>query len=150
MFNIVLVEPEIPQNTGNIARTCVAMKCHLHLVGPMGFSLDDKYVRRSGLDYWPDLQLTTYDTWDDFQQKCGTTKLQRVYFSTKAQQSFFDLKYTPDSWLVFGPETRGLDARIISENAERSVGIPMIGPVRSLNLSNAVAIAVYEAYRQTL
>lgn len=148
MFHIVLVEPEIPQNTGNIARTCVAMNCHLHLVGPLGFSIDDKQVRRSGLDYWPHLKLSTYSSWEEFVSKNHNSAHQRVYFSTKAKHDVFERTYTEDSWLVFGPETRGLDAKIIEENADSAVCIPMTGAVRSLNLSNAVAIGVYEAYRQ--
>lgn len=149
MLNIVLVEPEIPQNTGNIARTCVAMNCHLHLVGPLGFSLDDKQVRRSGLDYWPHLKLSTYESWAAFLSHHTNLKHRLIYFSTKAKKDFFEHTYEADSWLVFGPETRGLDAQIIEENLERAACIPMVGSVRSLNLSNAVAIAVYEAYRQT-
>lgn len=148
MFHIVLVEPEIPQNTGNIARTCVAMNCHLHLVGPLGFSIDDKQVRRSGLDYWPHLQLSTYDSWDDFVSQHSNTAPQRVYFSTKAKKDIFEHTFTEDSWLVFGPETRGLKSEIIEANLASTALIPMIGSVRSLNLSNAVAIGVYEAYRQ--
>lgn len=149
MLNIVLVEPEIPQNTGNIARTCVAMNCHLHLVGPLGFSIDEKQVRRSGLDYWEHLKLSTYDSWSGFLSQHSHTALKRVYFSTKAKKDIFEYPFTSDSWLVFGPETRGLDAKIIEENLERAVCIPMVGSVRSLNLSNAVAIGVYEAHRQT-
>lgn len=148
MFHIVLVEPEIPQNTGNIARTCVAMNCHLHLVGPLGFSIDDKHVRRSGLDYWPHLTLSTYTSWSDFLSQHPNSASQRVYFSTKAKRDIFEHRFNEESWLVFGPETRGLDSKIIEENLASSVAIPMIGSVRSLNLSNAVAIGVYEAYRQ--
>jgi tRNA (cytidine/uridine-2'-O-)-methyltransferase len=149
MLNIVLVEPEIPQNTGNIARTCVAMNCNLHLVGPMGFSLDEKQVRRSGLDYWPHLKLFTYPSWADFLSQHANLKHRLIYFSTKAKKDVFDHTFEPDSWLVFGPETRGLDVQIIEQNLERAACIPMVGAVRSLNLSNAVAIGVYEAYRQT-
>lgn len=148
MFHIVLVEPEIPQNTGNIARTCVAMNCHLHLVGPLGFSIDEKQVRRSGLDYWEYLTFSSYVSWEEFLLKNHNSAHQRVYFSTKAKKDVYEYSYTKESWLVFGPETRGLDARLIEDNPESSVCIPMIGSVRSLNLSNAVAIGVYEAYRQ--
>lgn len=148
MLNIVLVEPEIPHNTGNIARTCVAMKCHLHLVGPLGFSIEDKQVRRAGLDYWPHLQLTSYSSWEEFQAQNKVSEHQRIYFSTKAKRDIFDYAYTAESWLVFGPETRGLTPEILSKNAGQCVCIPMVGAVRSLNLSNAVAIGVYEAYRQ--
>ncbi|MCB9072553.1 MAG: tRNA (cytidine(34)-2'-O)-methyltransferase [Bdellovibrionaceae bacterium] len=147
MLNIVLVEPEIPHNTGNIARTCVAMNCHLHLVGPLGFSIDDKQVRRAGLDYWPHLKLTTYNSWAEFQSQQAATSANRVYFTTKSAQDFYDYHYSVDSWLVFGPETRGLSADILHENAQQCVRIPMIGAVRSLNLSNAVAIGVYEVFR---
>lgn len=149
MLNIVLVEPEIPQNTGNIARTCVAMNCNLHLVGPLGFSLDDKQVRRSGLDYWPHLKLFTYPSWTDFLSHHTNLKHRLIYFSTKAKKDVFDHTFDSDAWLVFGPETRGLDAQLIEQNLERAACIPMVGAVRSLNLSNAVAIGVYEAYRQT-
>lgn len=149
MLHIVLVEPEIPHNTGNIARTCVAMNCHLHLVGPLGFSIDDKQVRRAGLDYWPHLTLSTYQSWTDFLSQHTNTAHQRVYFSTKAKKDIFAHTFNEDSWLVFGPETRGLDVDIIEAHLDSSVAIPMIGSVRSLNLSNAVAIGVYEAYRQT-
>lgn len=148
MFHVVLVEPEIPHNTGNIARTCVAMDCHLHLVGPLGFSIDDKQVRRAGLDYWPHLKLTNYTSWTEFLLQHPNSASDRIYFSTKAKKPFFSQSFKRDSWLVFGPETRGLDAQLIEENQHSSVCIPMIGPVRSLNLSNAVAIGVYEAFRQ--
>lgn len=148
MFHIVLVEPEIPHNTGNIARTCVAMNCHLHLVGPLGFSIDDKQVRRAGLDYWPHLQLSTYTNWEEFlgrNQECAS---HRVYFSTKAKKDIFEHSFTEQSWLLFGPETRGLRHELVMENIDSAVKIPMTGEVRSLNLSNAVAIGVYEAFRQ--
>jgi len=148
MFHIVLVEPEIPSNTGNIARTCVAMNCHLHLVGPLGFSIDEKQVRRAGLDYWPYLKLSQYKSWSEFTNQHDNTQLQRVYFSTKAHKTLFDYEFHQDSWLVFGPETRGLRQELIETHRDQLVKIPMIGEVRSLNLSNAVAIGIYEAFRQ--
>ncbi len=148
MLHVVLVEPEIPTNTGNIARTCVAMECHLHLVGPLGFSISDKQVRRAGLDYWPHLKLTQYTSWERFREEQKAFAEQRVYFSTKAKKDIFEHQFVEDSWLVFGPETRGLPAALIEANIEKSVKIPMTGEVRSLNLSNAVAIGVYEAFRQ--
>lgn len=148
MLNVVLVQPEIPSNTGNIARTCVAMNCHLHLVHPLGFSIDDKQVRRAGLDYWQHLKLTTYNSWLDFTEKNAESAHKRVYFTTKSSNEYYAYLFSEDSWLVFGPETRGLDAQLIKDNLDQSVRIPMVGAVRSLNLSNAVAIGVYEAFRQ--
>ena len=147
LFNIVLVEPEIPHNTGNIGRTCVAMKCHLHIIKPMSFSLGEKQVRRAGLDYWKQLNLTQYENYS--QWELGVEASRCFFFTTKTQRSYFDIEYRQGDTLVFGPETRGLKQEVLNKYQENLVTIPMLGEVRSLNLSNAVAIAVYEAYRKT-
>ncbi len=147
MFHVVLVEPEIPHNTGNIGRTCVAMNSHLHLVEPLGFSLKEKEVRRAGLDYWKDLQLTQYENYTNWKNMFGQKKC--YYFTTKTQRSLFDVNFKHGDALVFGPETRGLSPEVLEQNQDCLVTIPMIGSVRSLNLSNAVAVAVYEAFRKS-
>ena len=144
-INIVMVEPEIPQNTGNIARTCAATGARLHLVGPLGFEIDDKRLKRAGLDYWSLLDVTIYKNLDDFFDK---NKGPFFYFSTKAKNCYTDITYPNGSYLVFGKETAGLDEQLLFENQERVVRIPMIDEARSLNLSNSVAIAVYETLRQ--
>ncbi len=146
LFHVVLVEPEIPHNTGNIGRTCVAMNCHLHLVEPLGFSLKEKQVRRAGLDYWKTLNLTQYKNYPDWQNAFSQKKC--YFFTTKTDRSLFEVNFQPGDALVFGPETRGLPAEVLEQNKDNLVTIPMLGSVRSLNLSNAVAIAVYEAYRK--
>ncbi|MEG2574798.1 MAG: tRNA (cytidine(34)-2'-O)-methyltransferase [Christensenella sp.] len=144
--NVVLVEPEIPQNTGNIARTCVVTGSALHIVGPMGFSLSEKHVRRAGLDYWKDLTLYTYDSLEELHQKYPQGDF--WYFSSKVTTNFDTAKYSDDCFLVFGKETAGLPRALLDENAEHSVRIPMNGGQRCLNLSNAVCVGVYEALRQ--
>lgn len=144
-INIVMVEPQIPQNTGNIARTCAATGSRLHLVGPMGFEIDDKKLKRAGLDYWNLLDITLYDNIDEFFSKNKGTFF---YFSTKAKNKHTDVKYPDKSYLVFGKETAGLDEKLLYDNMERTVRIPMIDNARSLNLSNSVAIGVYEVLRQ--
>lgn len=147
LFNIVLIEPEIPQNTGNIGRTCVGTNCHLHLVGQLGFELTDKNVKRAGLDYWPYLKLTRHTSYQEwFQQVSDPSRV--FYFTTKTKQTYFQPKYQKGDWLVFGKETKGLDPSIILGNPTQAVTIPMIGPVRSLNLATSVAIAAYEGIRQ--
>lgn len=148
LFNIVLVEPEIHHNTGNIGRTCVGMNAHLHLIDPLGFSMDDKHLRRAGLDYWPQLLMTRHNNFADW-EKSLNSEARCYFFSTKATQDFFDVEYKKGDYLVFGPETRGLPASILEKYPQQLVKIPMVGPTRSLNLSNAVAIAVFEAFRQT-
>lgn len=144
-INIVLVEPQIPQNTGNIARTCAATGARLHLVGPMGFEIDDKKLKRAGLDYWNLLDITMYESLEDFFLKNSGPFF---YFSTKAKNKYTDIEYPNGSYLVFGKETAGLDEELLFENQERTVRIPMIGDARSLNLSNSVAIGIYEVLRQ--
>lgn len=145
-LNIVLVEPEIPQNTGNIARTCAATGARLHLVEPMGFKVDDKKLKRSGLDYWYLLDITYYKNLDDFFEKNKDGKF--FYFSTKARHTYAEIEYPDKAYLVFGKETAGLPEELLMQNKDTTVRIPMISDARSLNLSNSVAIGVYEALRQ--
>ncbi|MBR4451250.1 MAG: tRNA (uridine(34)/cytosine(34)/5-carboxymethylaminomethyluridine(34)-2'-O)-methyltransferase TrmL [Clostridia bacterium] len=147
-LNIVLVEPQIPQNTGNIARTCAATGCRLHLVEPMGFKVDDAKLKRAGLDYWHLLDITYYESLDDFfeKNKGGTF----FYFSTKAVHTHSDVSYPDGCYIVFGKETAGLPEWLLHDNPESCVRIPMINnsDARSLNLSNSVAVGVYEVLRQ--
>ncbi len=145
-LNIVLVEPEIPQNTGNIARTCAATGARLHLVRPMGFEVDDKKLKRAGLDYWYLLDITYYENLDDFFEKNKDGEF--FFFSTKAQKRHTDVNYPDKAYLVFGKETRGLPEWLLMKHKESCVRIPMLSEARSLNLSNSVAIAVYETLRQ--
>ena len=145
-LNIVLVEPEIPQNTGNIARTCAATGARLHLVEPMGFKVDDKKLKRSGLDYWYLLDITYYKNLDDFFEKNKDGKF--FYFSTKARHTYAEIRYPDKAYLVFGKETAGLPEELLMKNKDTTVRIPMISDARSLNLSNSVAIGVYEAKNQ--
>ena len=145
-MNIVLVEPEIPQNTGNIARTCAATGSHLHLIRPLGFSLADKYLKRAGLDYWNLMRYTVYDSLDEFHERNPGAVC--YYASKKAARSYCDVAYGPDDYLVFGRESRGLDESLLRREYERCVRIPMRAEARSLNLSNSVAIVLYEALRQ--
>lgn len=145
-LNIVLVEPEIPQNTGNIARTCAAIGATLHLVKPLGFDISEKAVRRAGLDYWDKLNIIVYENLNEFKEKVKTNDL--YLLSTKSKKAYSDVNYTKDSYLVFGPETRGLPEDYILENFDRAVRIPMRENIRSLNLSNSVAIVAYEAEKQ--
>lgn len=145
-LNIVLVEPEIPQNTGNIARTCAAIGATLHLVKPLGFSIDEKHVRRAGLDYWHLLTIKEYENIDEFLE---INKDKKMYFATtKADKTYCDVKYEKDCFIVFGKETKGLSEELLYNRMETAVRIPMISDARSLNLSNSVAIVAYEAMRQ--
>ena len=144
-LNIVLVEPEIPQNTGNIARTCAATGARLHIIKPMGFSIDDKKLKRSGLDYWHYLDITYYDGLEDFFSKVQGNF---YYFTTKALQVYSDVNYPDDCYLFFGKETKGLPEELLLQNRESCVRMPMLTGLRSLNLSNTVAIATYEVLRQ--
>lgn len=145
-LNIALIEPEIPQNTGNIARTCAATGARLHLVEPMGFRITDKQVKRAGLDYWDKLDITYYEDIDDFFEK--NRGAQFYYFTTKAEQVHSDVKYPNNCFLVFGKETKGLPEELLKANHDRCVRLPMRGIIRSLNLSNSVAVGVYEVLRQ--
>ena len=145
-LNIVLVEPEIPQNTGNISRTCAATGARLHIVEPMGFKIDDKKLKRAGLDYWHLLDITYYKDLDDFfARNAGPF----FYFSTKAKHIHSDVAYPDGAYLVFGKETKGLPEDLLRADYERAIRIPMRQEARSLNLSNSVAIVLYEALRQT-
>ena len=145
-INIVLHEPEIPQNTGNIARTCAATGASLHIIRPMGFTIDDKKLKRAGLDYWDKLNITYYDDIDDFYEKNPDAKI--FYFTTKAQNTYADIKkYPKKTYIMFGKETKGLPEELLLANKDRCVRIPMRDTLRSLNLSNSVAIAVYEILR---
>ena len=147
-LNIVLIEPEIPQNTGNIARTCALTGARLHLVEPMGFRVDDAKLKRAGLDYWHLLDITYYSCLDDFFEKNKNGEF--VYFSTKAINTHSDVSYPDNCYLMFGKETAGLPEELLHANPERCVRIPMIdnNDARSLNLSNSVAVGVYEVLRQ--
>lgn len=145
-LNIVLVEPEIPQNTGNIARTCAATGARLHLVKPLGFAIDDRKLKRAGLDYWYLLDITYYESLADFFEK--NTEGSFYYFSTKANHKYTDIEYPDKTYIVFGKETAGLPESLLKENPDTTVRIPMIDEARSLNLSNSVAVGVYEVLRQ--
>ena len=146
MMHIVLVEPEIPQNTGNIARTCAATGAMLHLIKPLGFSLEDKYLKRAGLDYWNLMQFRAYENWQDFLGENPGAEMR--FFSTKAPRHYAQARYTDGMYLVFGKETKGLDEELLRREYDKCVRIPMRPEARSLNLSNSVAIALYEALRQ--
>ncbi len=147
LLNIVLVEPEIPQNTGNISRTCAATGARLHLVEPLGFAIDDRRLKRAGLDYWPLLDITRYANLEDFFAR-NTGPF--FYFSTKASQIYSDIPYPDGAYLVFGKETAGLPEKLLHDNPQNCVRLPMIDSdaARSLNLSNTVAVGVYEVLRQ--
>lgn len=146
-LNIVMVEPEIPQNTGNVARTCAATGARLHLVKPMGFEIDDKKLKRAGLDYWHLLDITYYESLDEFMEIHKDDTM--FYFTTKAPRAYTEVDYPDDVYLLFGKETKGLPESLLAEHYDdRCVRIPMIDEARSLNLSNAIAIATYEFLRQ--
>ena len=145
-INIVLLEPEIPQNTGNIARTCAATGSALHLIEPMGFTVTDAKLKRAGLDYWNKLDITYYKNIDDFYEK--TAGGSYFYFSTKAPRCYTDIEYPDECYLIFGKESRGIPEEILKKNLDKCVRIPMLENLRSLNLSNSAAIAMYEVLRQ--
>ena len=146
MLNIVLLEPEIPANTGNIGRTCVATNTRLHLIEPLGFKLDEKSLRRAGMDYWKDLDVTTYINYEDFLAKNPGAKIYMA--TTKAQKVYTEISYEPDCYIMFGKESAGIPEEILVEHKEDCVRIPMVGDIRSLNLGNSVAVVLYEALRQ--
>ena len=146
MVNVVLVEPEIPQNTGNIARSCACTGCALHLVQAYVFHISDRTLKRAGLDYWDKVKIYYYDGLDDFLSKHRNDRL--FFLTTKAEKSIYDAEYPDNCYLVFGKETKGLPESLIYTNYDKAVRIPMIGALRSLNLANSVAIALYEALRQ--
>ena len=145
MFNVVLVEPEIPPNTGNVGRLCLATRSTLHLVGPLGFSLNDRQLKRAGLDYWDEVDVREWSTLDELQQANASARF--FYLTTKAKLPYFEVTFRPSDFLVFGRETKGLPERVLDENRESCITIPMHG-TRSLNLATAVAIVLFEAMRQ--
>ena len=145
MFNVVLVEPEIPPNTGNVGRLCLATRSTLHLVGPLGFSIDDRQLKRAGLDYWNEVDVREWSSLDELQQSNASARF--FYLTTKVKHPYFDIKFQPEDFLVFGRETKGLPERILENNRESCITIPMHG-TRSLNLATAVAIVLFEAVRQ--
>ncbi len=145
MFNVVLVEPEIPPNTGNVGRLCLATGSTLHLVGPLGFSIDDRQLKRAGLDYWNEVDLKKWSTLAELR---AANRTERFFFlTTKVQRPYFEVRFQPGDFMVFGRETKGLPERVLEENRERCVTIPMKG-TRSLNLATAVAVVLFEAVRQ--
>ena len=145
-LNIVLVEPEIPQNTGNIARTCAATGARLHLVRPLGFSISEKAVKRAGLDYWDKLDVTVYSDFQDFLDRNPGAKIYMA--TTKAPKTYTEVEYEPDCYIMFGKESAGIPEEILVEHEETCIRIPMLPEIRSLNLSNSVAVLLYEALRQ--
>lgn len=147
MFNIVLVEPEIPQNAGNIARTCAATGTRLHMIRPLGFEVSDKYLKRAGLDYWNLVEIFYYDSFDELMEKYPDGRF--FFFTTKGRNRHSDVAFKDGDFLVFGKETKGLPEELLLQHEETCLRIPMRGEARSLNLSNSVAVALYEALRQT-
>jgi len=145
MFNVVLVEPEIPPNTGNVGRLCLATRSTLHLVGPLGFSIDDRQLKRAGLDYWDEVDVREWSNLDELRRANASARF--FYLTTKATQPYFEIRFQPRDFLVFGRETKGLPERVLQENRESCITIPMHG-TRSLNLATAVAIVLFEAMRQ--
>jgi len=146
MINIVLHEPEMPANTGNIGRTCVAAGARLHLIEPLGFNINEKMLKRAGLDYWDKLDVIIYDNFEDFMQKNPEAKIYMA--TTKAPHTYTEVSYEPNCYIMFGKESAGIPEEILVEHQDTSIRIPMIGDIRSLNLSNSVAIVLYEALRQ--
>ena len=146
MLNIVLHEPEIPANTGNIGRTCVATNTRLHLIEPLGFRLNEKNLKRAGMDYWEHLDVRTYIDYNDFLEKNPGAKIYMA--TTKAPKVYTEVNYEPDCYIMFGKESAGIPEELLRDNQETCVRIPMLGETRSLNLSNSVAIILYEAFRQ--
>jgi len=145
MFNVVLVEPEIPPNTGNVGRLCLATRSTLHLIGPLGFSLDNRELKRAGLDYWNEVDVREWSSLDELRRANASSRF--FYVTTKATQLYFEVRFQPEDFLVFGRETKGLPERVLAENRENCITIPMHG-TRSLNLATAVAIVLFEAMRQ--
>jgi tRNA (cytidine/uridine-2'-O-)-methyltransferase len=146
MFNVVLIEPEIPPNTGNIGRLCLATQSRLHLVKPLGFSLDDRQLKRAGLDYWHEVDVQLWDSFDDL-QRTQAAKTRYFFLTTKTKRPYYDVTFRKDDFLVFGRETKGLPETLLTDNIDNSITIPMHG-TRSLNLATAVAIVLFEALRQ--
>lgn len=148
MINIVLLEPEIPANTGNIGRTCCATGSRLHLIEPLGFQISDKMLKRAGMDYWDKLDVTVYDCYEDFLEKNPQAVGNMFMATTKAHQTYTDVSYPEDAYIMFGKESAGIPEEILVDNEENAIRIPMNHNIRSLNLSNSVAIVLYEALRQ--
>lgn len=147
LFQVVLIEPEIPQNTGNIGRTCVGTRSELHLVGKLGFDITDRNLKRAGLDYWQHLTWIHHPTLEDWQAQVQNPR--RVfYFSTKAKKTYYEVDYQVGDCLVFGKETKGLDEDILRQNPDQTLLIPLLGPIRSLNVATATTVVLYEAIRQ--
>lgn len=146
MLNVVLLEPEIPANTGNIGRTCVATGAKLHLIEPLGFKIDEKSLRRAGLDYWHKLDVTVYESFEDFLKRNPGAKIYMA--TTKSKQTYAEVSYEDDCYIMFGKESAGIPEEILLDYKETAVRIPMLDDIRSLNLSNSVAIVLYEALRQ--
>ena len=142
----MLVQPEIPSNTGNIGRTCVGICSCLHLVGPLGFQINDKQLKRAGLDYWPHLKYKIYSSWADIQYQLEGKRV--FYFSTKGTRSLYTARFQQGDWFIFGSESRGLGEHLLQQVSEKVLKIPVSGSIRSLNLSNAVSIVAFEAFRQ--
>ena len=148
-MNIVLLNPEIHVNTGNIGRTCVLTSTKLHLIKPLGFELDDKKIRRAGLDYWKDVKLFVWENWEHFWRENIENNNAKIYFATtKTKQRYTDVKFDDNDYIMFGPESRGIPEEILNRYKESNITIPMLPLGRSLNLSNAVAIVLFEALRQ--
>ena len=145
-LNIVLFQPEIPANTGNIGRTCVATHTRLHLIEPLGFRLNEKEIKRAGMDYWNDLEVIRYVNYEEFLEKNPGAKI--YYATTKAKHTYTEVSYEPDCYIMFGKESSGIPEEILVENPETCIRIPMLDSIRSLNLSNSVAVVLYEALRQ--
>ncbi len=148
MLNIVLLEPEMPANTGNIGRTCCAVGARLHLIEPMGFHINDKQIKRAGLDYWDQLDVKIYDCYQDFLEQNPRAAEKMYMATTKARRTYCQVEYEPDAYIMFGKESAGIPEELLVEREENAIRIPMNANIRSLNLSNAVAIVLYEALRQ--
>lgn len=148
LFRVVLVEPEIPSNTGNIGRTCVGTNCALDLIGPLGFEIDDKRVKRAGLDYWPQLQYQYFSSFTDWEASTISSD-RNFFFTTKSKNSIYDHQFRLGDRFIFGKETKGLPETLLQRYPTQSLTIPMLGPIRSLNLATSVAIVLFEALRQT-
>ena len=146
LFNIVLVHPEIPSNTGNIGRTCVGLCSQLHLVKPLGFEINDKQLKRAGLDYWPYLKYKIHSKWEDVQKQFFSKRV--FYLSTKGKKSIYNCRFEKGDWFVFGSESKGLGSLLLDLKGEEVLTIPTPGSIRSLNIANAVGITIFEAYRQ--
>ncbi len=148
LFHVVLWQPEIPNNTGNIGRTCLAMQAKLHLIGPLGFDISDKSVKRAGLDYWPHLKKSLHDSWDNFLD--SEPEGRKFLVTTKSDQLYFKPDFQKGDYFIFGRETKGLPDEILETYPDHKIRVPMLGPTRSLNIANTVAIVGYEFLRQKL